>query len=76
MIQIVVRHFSDRKKPCLMLEEGNQGIVLGTFRNEWMVELFKRALGGDGIQRQYDRNFFKDWIDEEGEPDDKRRNHS
>lgn len=66
MIQIVVRHFSDRKKPCLMLEEGNQGIVLGTFRNEEMVKLFKRALGGDGIQRQYDRNFFKDWIDKEG----------
>ena len=66
MIQIVVRHFPDRKKPCLMLEEGNQGIVLGTFRNEEMVQLFKRALGGEGIQRQYDRNFFKDWIDEEG----------
>ncbi len=63
MIQIVVRHFSDRKKPCLMLEEGNQGIVLGTFRNEEMVGLFKRALGGDGIQRMYEgRSFFEDWV--------------
>ena len=67
MIQIVVRHFSDRKKPCLMLEEGNQGIVLGTFRNEEMVKLFKRALGGDRIQRMYEgRSFFNDWIDKEG----------
>ena len=65
MIQIMVRHFPDRKKPCLMLEEGNQGIVLGTFRNEWTARLFKQALGGDGICRQYDRNFFKDWVDDE-----------
>ena len=65
MIRIMVRHFPDRKKPCLMLEEGNQGIVLGTFRNEWTARLFKQAIGGDGIQRQYDRNFFKDWVDDD-----------
>lgn len=67
MVQIVVRHFPNRKKPCLMLEEGNQGIVLGTFKNEEMVELFRRFLGGEGIQRMYEgRSFFADWIDKEG----------
>ena len=67
MVEIEVSHLSDRKKPCLILTEDNQGIVLATFRNEEMVELFKRFFGGARIQRMYEgRSFFKDWVDKEG----------
>lgn len=45
-MQIVIRHYPDRKKPCLVLEQGNQGIVLGTFRNAEMERLYTLALGG------------------------------
>lgn len=44
-MQIVIRHYPDRKKPCLVLEQGNQGIVLGTFRNAEMERLYTLALG-------------------------------
>lgn len=37
-------HFPDRKKPCLIVERGNQALVLGSFRNEEMVEEFEKAL--------------------------------
>ena len=46
-MQIVIRHYPDRKKPCLVLEQGNQGIVLGTFRNVEMERLYTLALGGN-----------------------------
>jgi hypothetical protein len=43
-IFIGVRHYTDRKKPCLVIERGNTGLVLGTFRNEEMTEEFEKAL--------------------------------
>ena len=42
---LVVRHYPDRKKPCLVIEQGNTGIVLATFRNEASAELFKHFIG-------------------------------
>ena len=48
-MQIVIRHFPDRKKPCLMLEQGNQGIILATFRNKEMEKLYTLALGGNNV---------------------------
>lgn len=36
--------FPDRKKPCFVVERGNQALVLGTFRNSLMVEEFEKAL--------------------------------
>lgn len=41
---IGVRHYPGRKKPCLVIERGNEGLVLGTFRNEKMTEEFEKAL--------------------------------
>jgi hypothetical protein len=41
---ICVRHFPGRKKPCLVIERGNQGLVVGTFRNEQMTEEFEKAI--------------------------------
>ena len=37
-------HFPDRAKPCFVVERGNEALVLGTFRNEKMVEEFEKAL--------------------------------
>jgi hypothetical protein len=34
MTKVAVRYYPDRKKPCLVIEQGNQGIILATFQNE------------------------------------------
>ena len=41
---IGVRHYPGRKKPCLVIERGNVGLVLGTFRNEEMTKEFENAI--------------------------------
>lgn len=41
---IRVARFTDRKKPCLVLERGNTGLILGTFVNESMTAEFEKAL--------------------------------
>lgn len=37
---ITIRHFPDRKRPCIVLEEGNQAVVLGYLtdrkREKWL----------------------------------------
>ena len=64
-MQIVIRHFSDRKKPCLMLEQGNQGIVLATFRNADMERLYTLALGGNNvIQMSYEKRTIAEMLKE------------
>lgn len=42
---LVVRQYPDRKKPCLVIEQGNTGIVLATFRNEASADVFKEFIG-------------------------------
>lgn len=41
---LVVRHFPDRKRPCIVLEEGNKSVVIGYLINEeretWLKEAF------------------------------------
>ena len=61
MTRVVIRHYPDRKKPCLVIEQGNQGMILATFQNEKCVEIYKRFLQGDCMQREMS------WLfDEEG----------
>lgn len=48
-MKICVRKFTDRKRPCLVLEQGNHGVVLAMFRNEKMVKVFMKALKGNVI---------------------------
>lgn len=57
MTRIVIRHFPDRKKPCLCIEQGNQAIVIGTFRNKDCEELYEEFLGGNCIQREMRKIF-------------------
>ena len=52
MTRMVIRHFPDRKKPCLCIEQGNQAMVLATFRNKECEELYKQFLGGNCMQRE------------------------
>ena len=61
MTRLVVRHYPDRKKPCLVIEQGNQGWILATFNNEKCEEVYKRFLQGNCIQREMSYLF-----DEEG----------
>ncbi len=53
MAQIGIKHngvfigamsIPNRTKPCFVVERGNQALILGTFRNEQMVEEFEKAL--------------------------------
>ena len=41
---LAIRHYPDRKKPCIVLEEGNKGIVIGHLidneREKWLRESF------------------------------------
>lgn len=41
-----IRHFPNRKKPCLVLEQGNKCIVIGTIRNRACEHLLREYLGG------------------------------
>lgn len=64
-MQIVIRHYSDRKKPCLVLEQGNQGIVLASFRNAEMERLYTLALGGNNtIVMNYEKRTLDEMLQE------------
>lgn len=64
-MQIVIRHYSDRKKPCLVLEQGNQGIVLASFRNAEMERLYTLALGGNNtIVMNYEKRTLDEILQE------------
>lgn len=41
---IGVMNIPNRKKPCLVVERGNEAIVLGTFYNVQMIKVFEKAL--------------------------------
>lgn len=62
--KIVVRHFPDRAKPCLCIEQGNQAMIIATFKNKQSEELFCEFLGGNCIQR-FMRRIFEDGGGEE-----------
>lgn len=64
-MQIVIRHYTDRKKPCLVLEQGNQGIVLASFRNVEMERLYTLALGGNNtIVMNYEKRTLDEMLQE------------
>lgn len=50
--RLVVRRFSDRKKPCLCLEQGNKCLVIGTLRNDEMAQLYDDFMGGMCLKGQ------------------------
>lgn len=41
---ICAMNIPGRYKPCLVVERGNEAIVLGTFKNVEMVKEFEKAL--------------------------------
>ncbi len=65
MTRVVVRHYPDKKKPCLVIEQGNQGMILATFQNEKCEEIYKRFLQGNCMQREMSWLFDEDGSDAE-----------
>lgn len=49
---LVIRHFPDRKRPCIVLEQGNQGIIIGTIRNAECEELWNRFMQNCFLSRE------------------------
>lgn len=47
---IAIRHFSDRKRPCLVLEEGNQAVVLGYLTDATRERWLRKAWNIDGTE--------------------------
>lgn len=41
---IAIRHFPDRKRPCIVLEEGNQALVLGYLTDRKLEKWLRMAL--------------------------------
>ena len=41
---IAIRHFPDRKRPCIVLEEGNQSLVLGYLTDAKREKWLRKAL--------------------------------
>ena len=44
-VYICCRKYADRKKPSLVLDIGNQGTILATFRNDKMADLWLKVIG-------------------------------
>jgi len=41
---LAIRHFPDRKRPCIVLEEGNQAVVLGYLTDRKCEKWLRMAL--------------------------------
>lgn len=41
---LAIRHFPDRKRPCIVLEEGNQALVLGYLTDKKREKWLRMAL--------------------------------
>ena len=41
---LAIRHFPDRKRPCIVLEEGNKAVVLGYLTNRKREKWLRMAL--------------------------------
>jgi len=41
---IAIRHFPDRKRPCIVLEENNQALVLGYLTDQKREEWLRKAV--------------------------------
>ena len=41
---LAIRHFPDRKRPCIVLEEGNQALVLGYLTNQKREKWLRMAI--------------------------------
>ena len=55
--KLVIRHFPDRKKPCLCLEQGNQAIIIATIRNNECEDLLRRYFCGGCIMSEMEDIF-------------------
>lgn len=47
---LAIRHFPDRKKPCIVLEEGNTGIVIGHLIDNEREKMLREAFNLNDTQ--------------------------
>lgn len=40
---LAIRHFPDRKRPCITLEQGNEAIIIGTLTNAEREKALRKA---------------------------------
>ena len=57
--RIAVKHFPDRKKPCLVVEQRNCGAVLATFRNDYCAKVWNDIIGGT-LVTDYEDDMFSE----------------
>jgi len=69
---IAIRHFPDRKRPCIVLEEKNQALVLGYLRDQKREKWLRMALMREDefqlalqVNRLYDLNEIMESEDKE-----------
>ena len=62
--RLVIRHFSDRVKGCLGIEQGNKFLVLAYFRNKECEDLYREFWLDNAVERDM-RIIFEDWGDKE-----------
>lgn len=48
-IRIAVRMLPNINEPCLVIEEGNERILVATFVNEVGADFYQRVVGGDVV---------------------------
>lgn len=48
-IRVAVRRLPNKNEPCLVIEEGNERILVATFVNEVGADFYQRVVGGDMV---------------------------
>ncbi len=47
---LAIRHFPDRKRPCIVLEEGNKAVVLGYLTDRTRESWLRKAFNVSGTE--------------------------
>lgn len=50
---LAIRHYPDRKRPCLVLEENNQAVVLGYLTNRKREKWLRKAYDIDNSKYEW-----------------------
>ncbi len=53
---LTIRHFPDRKRPCIVLEEGNRAVVLGYLTDATREKWLRKAWNIDGTEYSWALN--------------------
>ena len=71
---LAIRHFPDKKRPCIVLEENNQALVLGYLTDRKREEWLRKAVMMENAYQlaiRFDSLYTLDEIMEEGPQESK-----